>query len=276
MGLKYYIGLLSTEVNCILCEQWDFQFSLRLFVSAAGRIRMGSLNLLKTFDAHPSEARASQLSDLTTAQSGKRQLFDVDGHRTHLVWIFKVFQSHIVNYRGSSASSNMHWLTAETSEHSQIFIFGKLKSGSSCVLERWRNWGIRWAGDFPGLGRAVSRRLWHKAGKLFDSRNIGNISNKEILTTLFASPQKRSYWNNLLRWCSPLCHLMSWCVYLWAWIWLWLLEKMELCPWRSLSSPDLAGLQGLWGQGAFSSVATLQFKYFTKTPPTSPTSSVVS
>lgn len=69
---------------------------------------MGSVNLLKTFDAHPSEAKALQLSDLTTAQSGKRQLFDVDGHCTHLVWIFKVFQSHIVNYRGSSVSSNMH------------------------------------------------------------------------------------------------------------------------------------------------------------------------
>lgn len=146
--LKCYNGLLSTEVNCILCEQWDFQFSLRLFVSAAVRIRMGSLNLLKTFDAHPSEARALQLSDLTTAESGKRQLFDVDGHRTHLVWIFKVFQSHIVNYRGSSVSSNMHWLTAETSEHSQIFIFGKLNSSSSCLLDRWRNWGVRWTGDF--------------------------------------------------------------------------------------------------------------------------------
>lgn len=104
-----------------------FPVQLKLFVSAAVRIRMGSLNLLKTFDAQPSEARALQLSDLTTAQSGKRQLFDVDGHSTHLVWIFKVFQSHIVNYRGSSVSSNVHWLTAETSEHSQIFIFGKRK-----------------------------------------------------------------------------------------------------------------------------------------------------
>lgn len=150
MSLKCYNGLLSTEGNCILCEQWDFQFSLRLFVSAAVRIRMGSLNLLKTFDAHPSEARALQLSDLTTAQSGKRQLFDVDGHRTHLVWISEVFQSHIVDYRGFSASSNMHWLTAETSEHSQVFIFGILKSGSFCLLDRWRNWGIRWTGDLPG------------------------------------------------------------------------------------------------------------------------------
>lgn len=211
MSLKCYIGLLSTEVNCILCEQWDFQFSLRLFVSAAVRIRMGSLKLLKTFDAHPSEARALQLSDLTTAQSGKRQLFDVDGHRTHLVWIFKVFQSHIVDYRRSSVSSNMHWLTAETSEHSQIFIFGKLKSGSSCLLDRWGKWGLRWTGDFPGLGRAAPTRLRHKAGKLFNSgfhsiQCVGNISNKEILTTIFPSPQEKSPWYNLLRWCRPLSH----------------------------------------------------------------------
>lgn len=144
MSLKCYIGLLSTEVSCILCEQWDFQFSLRLFVSAAVRIRMGALNLLKPFDAHPSEARALQLSDLTRAQSGKRQLFDVDGPTTHLVWIFKVFQSHIGNYRGSSVSSNMHWLTAEPSEHSQISIFGKLKSGSSCLLEKLSHKMDRW------------------------------------------------------------------------------------------------------------------------------------
>lgn len=186
MGLKCYIGLFSTEVSCILCEQGDFQLSLRLFVSAAGRIRMGSLNLLKTFDAHPSEARALQLSDLTTAQSGKKLLFDVDGHSIHLVWIFKVFQSHIVNYRGSSVSSNMHWLTAEASEHSQIFIFEKLVSGSSCVWDRWRNWGLGWTGDFAGLGTAVSTRLWHKALKLFHS---GFHSIQSVLETF---PIKKS------------------------------------------------------------------------------------
>lgn len=167
MSLKCYIGLLSTEVKCILWEQWGFQFSLRLFVSAAGRIRMGARNLLEPFDAHPSEARALQLSDLTTAQSAKRQLFDVDGYSTHLVWIFKVFQSHIVNHRGSSVSSSMHWLTAEPSEHSQISVFGKLKSGSCCLLDRWGNWTIRWTGDFPGLGRAVSKDSDIKLGSYF-------------------------------------------------------------------------------------------------------------
>lgn len=59
-------------------------------------------------------------------------------------------------------------------------------------------------------------------------------------------------------------------------------RKIELCTWRSfiISGPSfccaLAGLQGLWRKGDFSSVATLQFKYFTKTPLTYPTSSVVS
>lgn len=85
-----------------------FPVQLRLFVFAAVSIRVGSLNLPKTFDAAArGSLRPRRLSDLTTGSFEKRRLFDVDGHSTHLVWIFKVFRSHIVSYRGSFVSSAM-------------------------------------------------------------------------------------------------------------------------------------------------------------------------
>lgn len=197
MSLKCYIGLLSTEVNCILCEQGDFHFSLRLFVSAAVRIRMGSLKLLKTFDAHPSEARALQLSDLTTAQSGKRQLFLMQ-MGTGLIWF------------GFSRCSRVILLTTGGLLWAAVWTDSLLRPRSIptyLFLENWsqvapvyetdgENWGLRWASHFLKMGWAEQHQQDSDIKLESYSTLVSTVFSvletfPVILTTIFPSLQNK-------------------------------------------------------------------------------------